>query len=325
MIVTQTPLRLSFFGGGTDLAGYYREAGGAVLSTAIDKHVYVIVKRRFDDAIYINYSQKEIVSAVDEIQHDLVRESMRLTGVENGIEITTLADVPSTGTGLGSSSAVTVGLLHAFYAYQGQLVDAATLAAQACRIEIDLLSRPGGKQDQYIAAYGGIRTIYFDPDGTVRVEPVRARSEGLRRLQQRVLVFFTGRTRSSVEILSRQQAHIDNTREELDQIKAYVSEANELLRNEDLNAFGELLDRAWQQKKALAAGVSDPGIDEWYERAREAGALGGKIAGAGGGGFLMLYTPPSRQDDVREALTDLRELPIAFESNGSKVVFNIHG
>ena len=191
MIVTQTPLRLSFFGGGTDLAGYYRAAGGAVLSTAIDKHVYVIVKRRFDDAIYINYSQKEIVATVDEIQHDLVREAMRLTGVENGIEITTLADVPSTGTGLGSSSAVTVGLLHAFYAYQGQLVDAATLAAQACQIEIDLLSRPGGKQDQYIAAYGGIRTIYFEPDGAVRVEPVRTRAEGFRRLQQRVLVFFT--------------------------------------------------------------------------------------------------------------------------------------
>ena len=140
-----------------------------------------------------------------------------------------------------------------------------------------------------------------------------------------MLVFFTGRTRSSAEILSRQQAHIDTTREELDQIKAYVSEANELLRNGDLNTFGELLDRSWQQKKALAAGVSDPEIDELYERARDAGALGGKIAGAGGGGFVMLYTPPSRQDDVREALTDLRELPIAFESNGSKVVFNIHG
>jgi D-glycero-alpha-D-manno-heptose-7-phosphate kinase len=325
MIVTQTPLRLSFFGGGTDLAGYYSQAGGAVLSTAIDKHVHVIVKSRFDDAIYINYSQKEIVSAVDEIQHDLVRESMRITGVESGIEITTLADVPSTGTGLGSSSAVTVGLLHALYAYQGRLVDAATLAAQACQIEIDVLSRPGGKQDQYIAAYGGIRTIYFQPDGEVRVESVGVLSDVLRRLQQRILVFFTGRTRSSAEILGRQQAHIDNTRGELDLIKVYVQEAKEFLGTGDLNAFGELLDTAWQHKKALAEGVSDPGIDELYSRAREAGALGGKIAGAGGGGFLMLYTPPSRQDDVREALADLRELPIAFESNGSKVVFNIHG
>ncbi|MDE2868559.1 MAG: GHMP kinase [Chloroflexota bacterium] len=324
MIVTQTPLRLSFFGGGTDFPDYYRVSGGAVLTTAIDKYVYVIVKERFDDDIYINYSIKEIVQSVDAIRHELVREAMRMTGVERGVEITTLADVPSTGTGLGSSAAVTVGLLHALHTYRGRLVDARTLAEQACRIEVEILDRPIGKQDQYISAFGGLRAVDFRPDEAIDVERVQASPATTRRLQDRLLVFFTGRTRSAAAILDHQQQRIEQSRTDLDRLKACAHEARDLLIRGRLDEFGQLLDTAWRHKKALAEGVSDSAIDELYTRARAAGALGGKIAGAGGGGFLLFYVPPSRQDDVRRALAPLRELPVAFDPGGARVVFNIH-
>lgn len=324
MIVTQTPLRLSFFGGGTDFPDYYRVDGGAVLTTAIDKYVYVIVKRRFDDDIYINYSIKEIVDSVDQIRHDLVREAMRITGVDRGIEITTLADVPSTGTGLGSSAAVTVGLLHALHTYRGRLVDARTLAEQACHIELNILDRPIGKQDQYIAAFGGLRAIRFCSNGQIEVQPVQAQPQTLRQLQSRLLVFFTGRTRSSSTILNRQQQHIEQSRTDLNRLQDCAVKSHRLLVEARLDEFGGLLDAAWRHKKALAEGVSDAAIDKLYDQARAAGALGGKIAGAGGGGFLMFYVPPSRQDDVRQALAPLRELPVAFDPGGARVVFNIH-
>ncbi|MDE2902495.1 MAG: GHMP kinase [Chloroflexota bacterium] len=324
MIVTQTPLRLSFFGGGTDFPDYYRVDGGTVLSTAIDKYVYVIVKERFDDDIYINYSIKEIVQSVAAIRHDLVREAMRTTGVDRGIEITTLADVPSTGTGLGSSAAVTVGLLHALHTYSGQLVDARVLAEQACHIELEILDRPIGKQDQYISAFGGLRAIDFHPNHSIHVERVRAAPATLARLQNRLLVFFTGRTRSSSAILNHQQRRIEQSRADLDRLKSCAHEARDLLVSGRLDEFGELLDTAWRHKKTLAEGVSDSAIDELYTRARAAGALGGKIAGAGGGGFLVFYVPPPSQDHVRQALAPLRELPVAFDPGGARVVFNIH-
>jgi D-glycero-alpha-D-manno-heptose-7-phosphate kinase len=324
MIVTQTPLRLSLFGGGTDFPDYYRVDGGAVLTTAIDKYVYVIVKERFDDDIYINYSIKEIVTSVDAIRHDLVREAMRITGVERGVEVTTLADVPSTGTGLGSSSAVTVGLLHALYTYRGQLVDAQTLAEQACRIELDILGRPIGKQDQYISAFGGLRAIDFHPSDDTSVERVRADTTTLHRLQDRLLVFFTGRTRSSSEILDNQQRQIEQSRTDLDSLRDCAQQARDLLIGGRLDEFGKLLDTAWRLKRTLAEGISDSAIDALYSRALAAGALGGKIAGAGGGGFLVFFVPPSRQDEVRRALAPLRELPVAFDPGGSRVAFNIH-
>ena len=324
MIVTQTPLRLSLFGGGTDFPGYYRVAGGAVLTTAIDKHIFVIVKERFDDDIYVNYSIKEIVQSVDAIRHDLVREAMRITGVTRGVEITTLADVPSTGTGLGSSAAVTVGLLHALSTYCGRLVDARTLAEQACRIELEILERPIGKQDQYISAFGGLCAIDFHPDDKVEVKAVHAAPATLRQLQNRLLVFFTGRTRSSSTILDSQQQRIEQSRSDLDHLRDCARQAHDLLAVGRLDEFGHLLDSAWQHKKALAEGVSDAAIDKLYAQARAAGALGGKIAGAGGGGFLVFYVPPSRQDDVRQALAPLRELPVTFDPGGTRVVFNIH-
>jgi len=324
VIITQTPLRVSFVGGGTDIADFYKHnGGGCVLSTAIDKYVFVIVKERFDDKIYINYSRKEIVDSVDEIQHDLVREAMRLTGVERGVEITTLADVPSEGSGLGSSSSITVGLLNAFHTYMGRLVTAEQLAQEACRIEIDILQRPIGKQDQYIAAYGNMRMIEFNPDETVTVSQIEVSDERKRELDSRLMLFFTGITRSSSSILSHQKQHMKARSETLKRMRQQAYEMREIILNGDLDEVGYLLHRAWEAKRSLSDRISSPQIDEFYNAAIEAGALGGKICGAGGGGFLLLYCPPECQDDVRRRLAHLRELPFHLERDGSKVIFNI--
>jgi D-glycero-alpha-D-manno-heptose-7-phosphate kinase len=216
MIITQTPLRIGLLGGGTDLPGYYRKHGGRVLNCAIDKYVYVILTQRFDDDIYVNYSKKEIVSHVDDLEHELVREAMRMTGVSNGVEITTLADIPSTGSGLGSSSAVTVGLLHTLYAYQGRQVTAEELAERACTIEIDLCGKPIGKQDQYIAAFGGIRDIHFGPGEEVVADEIALSMVERRTLQQQIMLFYTGITRRADPILAEQTANIEATRPQLD-------------------------------------------------------------------------------------------------------------
>ena len=323
MIVVRAPLRLSFFGGGTDFSAYYRRQGGAVVSTAIDKYVFVIVKERFDDKIYVNYSQKEIVDRVADLKHELVREAMRLTGVEHGIEITTLADVPSAGTGLGSSSAVTVGLLQALYTFQGRIMEYETLARQACEIEIDRCGKPIGKQDQYIAAYGGMRFIRFLPDDSVQTEPLELSLPLAQRLNRNLLLFYTNATRASSSVLTEQQGNIPARLAFLDQMKEIAQRGLACLRQGELDEFGRLLHKSWELKKGLASGVSNEAIDALYTLAREAGALGGKIAGAGGGGFLLLYCPLDKQDAVRAALGRLRELPFAFERDGSKVIFNI--
>ncbi|KKK49612.1 hypothetical protein LCGC14_3133310, partial [marine sediment metagenome] len=290
MIITQTPLRISFFGGGTDFKDYYRlNKGGAVLSTAIDKCIYVIIKKRFDDKIYINYSRKEIIDSVDEIKHDLVRESMRKTGVEKGVEITTLADVPSEGTGLGSSSSVTVGLLNTFYLYQVQSQPAAILARQACEIEINILKRPIGKQDQYSAAFGNLNLIKFNPDDTVILEHLSIDEEVKRELEANLMLIYTGITRRSSDILSKQKKNIKDKISVLNDIRDMVEEGKEYLIKGKLDDFGKLLHQGWERKKILAQGINNPLIEEIYQAARKAGALGGKICGAGGGGFLLIY------------------------------------
>ena len=331
MIITQTPLRVSFAGGGTDFKGYYATAaetspgaggGGCVLSTAIDKYIYVIVKERFDDKIRVGYSKTEMVDGVDEIEHELVREAMRRVGVASGVEISTMADIPSEGSGLGSSSSVTVGLLHALYAYKGCLVTPETLAREACEIEIDVLGKPIGKQDQYIAAFGGLRLIHFRPDDTVNVETVPMSDEKRRRFGESLLLFYTGVTRKADNILARQKDNIEARRATLDAIKGQASEIYEALTNCNMNRVGRILDAGWRHKKQLADRISSSAIDALYERALDAGAMGGKIAGAGGGGFLLLYCPPDRQSAVRAALSDLKELPFALERDGTKVIFN---
>ncbi len=321
MIVVETPLRVSFAGGGTDFQDFYVRDGGAVLSTAIDKRVYVVVKERFDDTICVNYSKRERVNSIDELEHELVREAMRLTGSKGGIEITTLADIPSEGTGLGSSSAVTVGLLNALYAYQGETVTARKLAEQACQIEIDILKKPVGRQDQYICAFGNIRFIRFS-DNTIDVEKVELAARERKRLNESLLLFYTGITRQSSEILSEQKANIEHQIDTLTEMKALAFKAKDALLAGAFDEFGEILHRNWELKKKLAGKISNSRIDEVYAAARQAGAIGGKITGAGGGGFLLLYCHYGKQDDVRAALKGLRELPYRFQSDGSKVIFN---
>jgi len=321
VIVVQTPLRLSFVGGGTDFRQYYAERGGAVLTSAIDKYVFVIVKERFDDLIYVNYSQKEIVDDVASIKHDLVREAMRLTGVTRGVEITTLADIPSEGTGLGSSSSITVGLLNALYAYKGESVGAERLAREACQIEIETLGSPIGVQDQYIAAYGGVRFLSFNHHG-VDVERVDLSPLQRRLLDENLLLFYTGMTRKSAEILQQQKANIKSRQDVLDQMRDLAHQARETLASGDLDGFGAMLRRGWELKRQLASKISNDMIDLALEKAQQAGAVGGKVTGAGGGGFLLVYCPKEHRDRVRAALSGMRELPFRFEQDGSKVIFN---
>jgi D-glycero-alpha-D-manno-heptose-7-phosphate kinase len=324
MIITQTPLRIGLLGGGTDLPGYYREHGGRVLNCALDKYVYVIVKQRFDEDIYVNYSKKEIVSRVEDLEHELVREAMQMTGVTNGVEITTLADIPSAGgSGLGSSSAVTVGLLHALFAYQGRQVSAEELAERACSIEIERCGKPIGKQDQYIAALGGIRDIRFGPGDEVVAEELGLRPTDRRALQQQIMLFYTGITRSANTILAEQNANIDATRPQLDLLRDLAGFAAERLRSGDVDAIGPALRESWEAKRKLASGVSSDQVDRAVTRALDAGASGAKLTGAGGGGFLLVICPMERQRTVRQSLADMRELPVKLDRLGSRVVLNV--
>jgi D-glycero-alpha-D-manno-heptose-7-phosphate kinase len=324
MIVTQTPLRIGLVGGGTDLPGYYREHGGRVLNAAIDKYVYVIVKQRFDDEIYVNYSKKEIASRVEDLQHELVREAMHMTGVRGGVEITTLADIPSAGSGLGSSSSVTVGLLHALFTYQGRQVSAEELADRACAIEIDRCRKPIGRQDQYAAAFGGICDLRFGPGDRVAVDGIRLPPALLRRFQTELMLFFTGLTRSANTILGEQTANVGDRIPQLNQLRDLAGEAADGLRSGDIGAVGTALCKSWQAKRTLAAGVSNRQIDDAVEAALEAGASGAKVTGAGGGGFLLVVCPVERQGAVRDRLAHMKELPIKLEPCGSRVIFNVH-
>jgi D-glycero-alpha-D-manno-heptose-7-phosphate kinase len=323
MIITQTPLRIGLLGGGTDLPSYYLEHGGRVLNCAIDKYIYVIVKQRFDDEIYINYSKKEIVSRVADIEHELVREAMLMTGVTGGVEITTLADIPSSGSGLGSSSAVTVGLLHALYAYTGRQVSAEELAEGACRIEIERCGKPIGKQDQYIAALGGIRDLRFGPGEDVSHEELGLSASERVALQQQMMLFYTGITRRADNILAEQNANVSATLPQLDLLRDLAGFAVKRLRSGDVDAIGPALRESWEAKRKLASGVSNSQVDGAVTRALEAGASGVKLTGAGGGGFLVVLCPMERQRAVRESLADMRELPIRLERFGSRVVLNV--
>jgi D-glycero-alpha-D-manno-heptose-7-phosphate kinase len=324
VIITQTPLRVGLVGGGTDLPGYYREHGGRVLNTAIDKYVYVIVKQRFDDDVYVNYSTKEIVSRVEDLQHELGREAMHMAGVRGGVEITTLADIPSAGSGLGSSSSVTVGLLHALFAYQGRQVTAEELADRACAIEIDRCRKPIGKQDQYAAAFGGICDIHFGPGDRVFVDQLKLASSVRRQIQDELLLFYTGITRSADTILGEQSANISDRLPQLHQLRDLAGEAASGLRTGDVNALGAALNKSWQAKRALASGVSNSEIDEAVDASLAAGATGAKVTGAGGGGFLLVVCPLESQRAVREKLAHMKELPINIEPFGSRVVLNVH-
>jgi D-glycero-alpha-D-manno-heptose-7-phosphate kinase len=323
MIITQTPLRIGLVGGGTDLPGYYREHGGRVLNCALDKYIYVIVKQRFDDDIYVNYSKKEIVSRVEDLEHELVREAMQMTGVARGVEITTLADIPSAGSGLGSSSAVTVGLLHALFAYQGRQVSAEELAERACTIEIERCGKPIGKQDQYIAALGGIRDITFGPGEEVVAEELGLPAAERRALQQQIMLFYTGITRSADLILAEQTTNVKTTLPQLDFLCDLAGLAVERLRSGDVDAIGPAVRMSWEAKRKLASGVTNDQVDLAINRALDAGAFGAKLTGAGGGGFLLVICPMERQRSVRESLAGMQELPVKLDRQGSRVALNM--
>lgn len=323
MIITQTPLRISFAGGGTDFRGFYEKDYGSVVSTAIDKYIFVVVKERFDDRIRIGYTRTEMVDRVDDIEHELAREAMRMVGITSGIEISTMADIPSEGSGLGSSSTVTVGLLNALYAYKGEIATAETLARNACEIEIGVLGKPIGKQDQYIAAYGGLKHFRFLPNEEVEVSQIGLEAGAKRRLCESLLLFYTGVTRQSSAVLSEQQSNIQAKMAVLTEMR---DQADEIARQLTLGAVasvGQTLREGWVKKKQLASGITNPEIDNLFELAMSAGALGGKVTGAGGGGFFLVCTPPENRATVRKKLSHLRELPINLERDGSKVIFNV--
>lgn len=322
MIITQTPLRVSFAGGGTDFPDYYERRDGYVVGAGIDKSVFVIVAARYDEKIYVNYSRKEIVDDVDQIQHELVRETMRLTGVTNGVEVTLLSDIPSEGAGLGSSSSFTVGLLNAFHMYQGGQVGPAQLAEEACEVELWRCNKPIGKQDQYIAAFGGLNAFRFARNGRVIVERTPLSSSQLHRLSANLLLFYSGQTRKAETILAEQKCGIVENLATLDSMKTLAVEVRDALWAREFDRLGKVLDAGWRLKRTLASQISNTQLEEMHARAMEAGATGAKVSGAGGGGFLMVYCTPSARERVLEAMAGYRYMPISIEPDGSKVIFN---
>jgi D-glycero-alpha-D-manno-heptose-7-phosphate kinase len=323
MIVSKTPLRMSFVGGGSDLPAFYREEVGAVLSTSIDKYMYICVNKKFDGRIRISYTRTEEVERREEVEHPLVREALDFVGIDGGVEIASMADIPSKGSGLGSSSTYTVGLLNALYAYRNQYVSKEELASQACEIEIDRCGEPIGKQDQYAAAYGGLNLIRFHPDDTVSVDPVVCKRSLLQELEDSTLVFFTGRTRSASAVLANQSAAMKTTdrRALMRRMVELAFEMKEQLESGTLEYLGDLLGENWRLKAQLTAGISDPQIDAWHAAGMANGALGGKLLGAGNGGFIMFYAPPERHAVIAAALADLQPVKFRFDRTGAQIVF----
>jgi D-glycero-alpha-D-manno-heptose-7-phosphate kinase len=315
---------MSFVGGGSDLPVFYRRFGGAVVSTAINQYVYVTVNKKFDRKIRLSYSRTEEVLSPDRLRHPLVRETLKMLGIGGGIEITSIADIPARGTGLGSSSSFTVGLLHVLHAFAERHAAAELLARQACEIEIDRCGEPIGKQDQYAAAFGGLNFISFHPDDSVSVEPIICKRQTIEEIQSRTLTFYTGMTRRASGVLRRQQTAVAAERKKQTVTRRMVELAGQLRAELQANraaSFGEIIHEGWMLKKALSKGISTGIIDEWYDRARKAGAIGGKLLGAGAGGFLMFYAPPDRHEAIARALSDLRRVDFRFEPQGSRIIF----
>jgi len=324
MIVARTPLRMSFVGGGSDLPSYYRKSGGAVLSTSIDKYMYVTVNKKFDNNIRLSYSVTENRSGVEQIEHPIVRNTLELLGIEGGIEITSISDIPSQGSGLGSSSAYTVALLHALYAYQGRNISKEDLGRLSSHIEIDLCGDKIGKQDQYAAAFGGLNLIEFKEDDSVLIHPIDCKPETFRKMEESVVVFYTGRTRSASTLLSQQS---DNMRQAskrslMSEMVSLAYEMRELLENDEVEFLGELLDKNWRLKRQIATGISDPQIDNWYNKGILAGAQGGKLLGAGNGGFMMFFAPKEKHVSIVKAMKGLQRVPFLFDHKGSQIVFS---
>jgi D-glycero-alpha-D-manno-heptose-7-phosphate kinase len=322
MIGTRTPFRISFVGGGSDLREFYSRTQGSVISTSIDKYMYIFIHQYFEKKIQVKYSRTELVNHADEIKHPIVREAIKRFGL-NSVDINSIADVPS-GTGLGSSSSYTVGLLHALYAFVNQYVSSEKLAQEACQLEIDILKEPIGRQDQYAAAYGGLSLITFYPNETVDVEPILLPQNTYNELEGNLLMVFTGRTRNASDILVDQKKNIVCNKEKFNtlvKMTELVKEMKKSLIESRLEDIGHILNEGWHLKKSISDKISGNVIDELYKTAMKNGALGGKLLGAGGGGFLLLYCEKEHQDKLRQALGNLRELDFRFESAGSKIIY----
>ena len=329
MILSRAPVRFSLGGGGTDLPSYSSQHGGFLVAAAVDKYIFIAIHKRFDDKVRLSYSKTEFVETVDQIEHRLFRECMRLSDVPKGVEIFSMADVPA-NSGLGSSSTFTVALLNALHAYKRASLTSEQLAQQACQIEIDVLREPIGKQDQYIAAYGGVTAFTFNPDGTVHVEPVPMKPEVMDELENNLLIFYSGVERAAATVLKEQAKVIANNTDDavnrMHRIKELGYETRRILLSGDLDRYGELLHEHWTNKRMLASNMTDGAIDGHYEAARAAGALGGKLMGAGGGGFFMFYVRPGDKRRVYDALSarGLKPLRFRFDLDGAKIVANFH-
>lgn len=322
MIMSRTPLRITFVGGGTDIPSFYRNYdSGAVVSASINKYIYVAVNKKFDSKIRVSYSVTEIVDSVEEIKHPSVREALKLLNIDGGIEIVSISDIPSRGTGLGSSSTFLVGLLNALHAFKGEPASPKQLAEEAVTIEREILQEAGGKQDQYMAAYGGIQFMEFFPDERVAVKPVIMTEDSRNELQSHLLLFYTNRERSSTDIHKVQANNVESKVDSYRFMRGLSFEMFDSLSKGNVNGVGNLLRKNWEHKKSLAKGISDEMIDTWYSKALESGATGGKMIGAGGGGFLMLFAPEEKHEDIVHKLPDLKQEDFRIEYDGSRIIF----
>ncbi len=327
MIISKTPLRASFFGGGTDFADYFHNSRfgyGSVISTGLNMHVYITVNKRFDDKIRVVYSGNELADSVSEVKHNIIREALNITGIEKGVEIVYMADLPMTnlGVGLASSSALAVGVLNALHVFKGEHVSPRDLAKEAVDIEINRLGQQIGIQDQYAVAYGGFNRYIFNADDTVSVTPIILKTTEREKLLGSLMLFYTGNPRDSRAIFAEQKKTTQNNKEIYDSLVEATNRALDYLNSGDLDEWGKLLHETWLTKKKFASGVSNPLVDDMYDKALGAGALGGKILGAGGGGFMLLYVPSGKQEAVREALSDFQEIDFAMDMQGSRIIFS---
>lgn len=321
MIITQTPYRVSFAGGGTDLPAFYEHEAGAVLSMGVSHHMYVTVSPRFEKTTRMAYTKVEIADNIDQLNHTIAREALRMTNLGEHLEITTVGDVPA-GTGMGSSSSLAVGLLNALYAYKGQVTSPGALAEKACEIEIDILGKPIGRQDQYAAAYGGVNYIRFNPDHTVDVEPVPTSPDFLDQLEKHIILLYTDQQRDADTILKKQSEGSADKMAVLRQMRDLAGELRTTMGGQgNLEDFGRILHEGWELKRSLGFGISNQGVDDWYQAARANGAIGGKLLGAGGGGFLLIMAPPERHAAIREAVGRPREIPFGIDRRGSRVIY----
>lgn len=321
MIISSTPFRISFVGGGTDFEDFYRQYPGRVLSTSINKYIYLGINQKFDKCIRVSYSRTEEVETPNQIQHPIVKAALEEMGSGSGIEIFSVGDIPSAGTGLGSSSSFTVGLLNGLYSYAGKYISPAELAEKACEIEIKKVGSPIGKQDQYAAAFGGLNVITFNCDGKIEVEPVFLSPKVKEDFQNHLMMFYTGIQRQANPILSEQKDNINRKFDFLRKLSDIVPVFKTYLEKGDFKKLGELLHQNWLWKKELSSGITNSQIEQMYERAIEAGAFGGKILGAGGGGFLLILAAPENQEKIKQALSQYQLTPFRFTEAGSKIIF----